>query len=112
MMRNSLCAVLALGLSLATTHKVIAADAKATYETTCIACHGVKAQGTIPGVPDLAKDGRMKKSDAELVANILNGYQSKGSAMAMPPKGGNPSLTSEDAQLLVTYLRVLTGVGM
>ncbi len=111
MTRTSLSAVLALVLSSATAQEAIAADAKAIYETTCIACHGAKAQGAIPGVPDLAKDGRLKKSDAELTANILNGYQSKGSAMAMPPKGGNPSLTAEDAQLLVAYLRTLTGAG-
>lgn len=84
-----------------------AADGKALYATTCIACHGPKGQGAIPGVPDLAKGGRLAKSDAELSASILNGFQTKGSPMAMPAKGGNPSLTTEDAKALVLYLRTL-----
>lgn len=88
----------------------VAAEGKALYEATCIACHGPKAQGAIPGVPDLAKGGRLTKPDAELVANILNGFQSKGSPMAMPPKGGNPNLTAADAKALVTYMRTLAGV--
>lgn len=87
----------------------LAAEGQALYEATCIACHGAKAQGAIPGVPDLAKGGRLSKPDAELVANILNGFQSNGSAMAMPPKGGNPKLTAADAEALVIYMRALTG---
>lgn len=94
---------------LGTSHSALAADGKALYEATCIACHGAKAQGAIPGVPDLAKGGRMAKPDAELAANILNGFQSKGSPMAMPAKGGNPNLTAADANALVLYLRTLTG---
>lgn len=86
-----------------------AADGKALYEATCIACHGPRGQGAIPGVPDLAKGGRLTKPDAELAANILNGFQSKGSPMAMPPKGGNPNLTAADIDALVTYMRTLTG---
>lgn len=85
----------------------VATQGKALYEATCIACHGPKAQGAIPGVPDLAQGGRLAKSDAELSASILNGFQTKGSPMAMPPKGGNPSLTAEDAKALVLYLRTL-----
>lgn len=85
----------------------LAADGKALYETTCIACHGAAAQGVIPGVPDLRQGGRLAQSDAQLVANILNGFQTPGSPMAMPPKGGNPSLTVEAAQALVDYLRTL-----
>jgi len=94
---------------LGTSQSAGAADGKALYETTCIACHGPKAQGAIPGVPDLAKGDHLAKPDAELVANILNGFQSKGSPMAMPPKGGNPNLTAADAQAIVTYMRAITG---
>lgn len=88
----------------------VAAEGKALYEATCIACHGPMAKGAIPGVPDLATGGRLAKSDTEVAANILNGFQSKGSPMAMPPKGGNPNLTAADAKALVKYLRVVTGV--
>ncbi len=94
---------------LGSAQNVFAADGKALYATTCIACHGAKAQGAIPGVPDLAKNGSLAKSDAELTASILNGFKSKGSTLAMPPKGGNPNLTAEDAKALVVYLRALAG---
>lgn len=94
-------------LLLGTTHAALAADGKALFETTCVACHGAKAQGAIPGVPNLAK--RLAQPDAVLVAHILNGFQTKGSPMAMPPKGGNPNLTATDAKAIVTYLRALTG---
>ena len=96
-------------LLLGTAQTTFAAEGKALYEATCIACHGAKAQGAIPGVPDLAKGGRLTKPAPELTANILNGFQSKGSPMAMPPKGGNPDLTAADVQALVTYMRALTG---
>lgn len=86
----------------------VAAKGKALYEATCVACHGPKGKGAIPGVPDLAQGGRLAKPDAEVTANILNGFQSKGSPMAMPAKGGNPNLTAADAKALVVYLRTLT----
>lgn len=109
MTRSFLLIAALLGTTLlGTTQTAIAAEGKALYETTCIACHGPKGKGAIPGVPDLTKGGPLAKPDAVLAANILNGFKSKGSPMAMPPKGGNPSLTAADAKALVVYLRTLT----
>lgn len=83
-------------------------DGATLYKQTCVVCHGKNGQGAIPGVPDLTrKSGPLAKSDAELAASILNGFQTKGSPMAMPAKGGNPKLTPEDAAALVAYLRTL-----
>lgn len=84
-----------------------AADPKAIYEGTCIACHGPTAHGAIPGVPDLVKTGRLDKPTPTLVENIMKGLQTAGSPLAMPPKGGTPGLTATDAEALVTYMRTL-----
>lgn len=76
------------------------------YGQTCIACHGANGKGAIPGVRDLtAADGPLAKSDAELLASITDGFQSPGSPLAMPPKGGNPSLTQDDIKAVISYLR-------
>lgn len=84
-----------------------AADPKAAYHGTCIACHGARAEGAIPGVPNLIKTGRLAKPTPVLVESIIKGMQTPGSAMAMPPKGGTPTLTAADAEALVLYMRGL-----
>ncbi len=76
------------------------------YEQTCVACHGADGKGTLPGVPNFSRaDGPLGKSNEILFQNILLGYQSPGSPMAMPPKGGNPTLTGADIALVLRYLR-------
>lgn len=89
---------------------VDSADGKTVYSQTCIACHGANGKGAIPGVQDLtAADGPLSKSDEELLASIAEGFQSAGSPMAMPPKGGNPSLTLDDIRAVISYLRAEFG---
>jgi len=100
--------LLIASLFLMGTQAAVAADGKALYQATCVACHGPKAEGAIPGVPNFAKGKQLAKSDTELAANIMNGFKSKGSSMAMPPKGGNPNLTLADSKALVAYLRTIT----
>jgi mono/diheme cytochrome c family protein len=79
---------------------------KDIYKQTCIACHGEDGKGTFAGVPDLTRqDGRLAKPDHELLQNIINGYQSPGSPMAMPAKGGNANLTENDLRSVLEYLR-------
>ncbi len=103
--------------AVATSIPVTAADdstaapsGQAIYAQTCIACHGANGKGAIPGVPDFAgKDSPLSKSDAELVRNISEGFQSPGSFMAMPAKGGNPALTEEDVKAVLAYLRAEFG---
>ena len=45
------------------------------------------------------------KSDEVLLKHITEGFMSKGSPMAMPPKGGNPTLTESDIRSVIGYLR-------
>ena len=83
-----------------------AANGEKLYNQTCIACHGEDGTGSVPGTPDLTQaDGPLSKPDSELVNNIMEGFQSPGSPMAMPPQGGNPELTEDDARDLVVYMR-------
>jgi len=79
---------------------------KEIYAQTCVACHSTDGKGAFPGVPDLTrKDGLLSKPDSELLNKVMGGFQSPGSPMAMPPKGGNTSLTEGDIQNVIKYLR-------
>jgi len=79
---------------------------QAIYQQTCIACHGASGEGAFPGVPDFTeKDGSLAKSDDELLKHISEGFQSPGSPMAMPAKGGNPDLNREDLKSVLGYIR-------
>jgi len=83
-----------------------AIDGESIYKQTCIACHGEDGKGLLPGMPDLTeKQGRLSKDDAVLVKNMRDGYQSPGSPMAMPAKGGNSKLTDEDLKNVLQYMR-------
>lgn len=76
------------------------------YDQTCIACHGAKGHGAIPGVSDLTKpDGPLAKSDDELFSSIRDGFRSPTSVIEMPHHGGNPALTDEGIWDLIAYLR-------
>lgn len=82
------------------------------YSQTCVACHGEDGKGTIPGVPDLTDtEGRLLKSDAALIESITDGFESPGSFMAMPPKGGNEDLTDEEIQSVLHFIREDFGSG-
>ena len=79
---------------------------KDIYSQTCVACHGANGTGAIPGTPDFTRPGGpLSKSDDELVHNISAGFQSRGSSMAMPAKGGNPDLNAADVTAVLVYLR-------
>ena len=111
-MRRLLPLIVAAGLGPAT---VVAGDdrvaaGRAAYQQTCVACHGANGQGALPGIASFGSaDGPLAQSDDALVRSILDGKQSPGSALAMPPKGGNPNLTETDARALVAFLRAEFG---
>lgn len=79
---------------------------KAIYSQTCIACHGANGKGTLPGVSNFkSADGPLAKSDAELAKSINEGLATPGAALSMPARGGNPSLSDDEIQSLIAYLR-------
>ncbi len=87
-----------------------ASHGKSVYERTCVACHGPDGRGALPGIPALGgKGGRLTKPDSVLIKNMMEGFQTPGSPMAMPPKGGDPSLTEEDAAAVLQYMRKAFG---
>lgn len=83
---------------------------KQLFSDNCTTCHGMHAQG----VPHLGADLQTSKfvagsTDAQLVTFIEQGRaasdpQNK-SHVAMPPKGGNPALTTRDLYDIVAFLR-------
>lgn len=82
------------------------------FVTSCSACHGPEGKG----VPGLGKDMTGSefiagKSDTELLQFIKQGRDPSDplntTGVAMPPKGGNPSLGDEDLQNIVAYIRTI-----
>lgn len=80
------------------------------YSQTCVACHGTNGKGVVPGAPNFKRsDGPLSQSDEILFDRVKLGFKGPGSPMAMPPKGGNMSLTDSDIRTVVEYLREIYG---
>jgi cytochrome c5 len=75
-----------------------AASGKATYDSVCHVCHGAGVAGAPKFGDKAAWAPRIKQGVAALHANATKG---KG---AMPPKGGNPSLSDADVAAAVDYM--------
>ena len=88
------------------------ANGEVLYNGSCIACHGPNGEGIEGlGKPWVGSDFINSNSDADMVAFLLVGRPSDDplntTGIAMLPKGGNPSLTDDDLQDLVAYMRTL-----
>lgn len=94
-------------LTVAAQTQVLAADpGKDIYIKTCLVCHGEDGKGVMPGVPDITgKDGPLSQANETLLKRMTEGFQSPGSPMAMPPKGGNPAITEKQMQEVLKYLQ-------
>lgn len=76
------------------------------FNETCVACHGANGKGVVPGTPDMTKaHGVLSLPESLLEQRVENGFQSSGSPMAMPARGGNPSLTDQDVKDVLAYMR-------
>ncbi len=89
---------------------VVALSGDGVYAQTCIACHGANGKGTVPGAPNFTSaSGPLSQSDETLFKHVKLGFKSPGSPMAMPPKGGNMSLTDADIKAVIEHLRETFG---
>ncbi|MDH3671217.1 MAG: c-type cytochrome [Gammaproteobacteria bacterium] len=76
----------------------VAADGEATYNSACVVCHAAGVAGA-PMLGDKAAwAARIAKGKDSLYQSSLKGLN------AMPPKGGNASLSDADVQAAVDYM--------
>jgi cytochrome c5 len=75
-----------------------AASGKSTYDTVCSVCHGAGVAGAPKFGDKAAWAPRIKEGLDHLHEHAIKG---KG---AMPPKGGNPSLSDADVKAAVDYM--------
>ncbi len=76
----------------------------AVYNSACVACHAAGVAGA-PKLDDKsAWETRVGLGIDGLVSSVVNGKN------AMPPKGGNPSLSEEEIRSAVEYMLKQAGV--
>jgi len=70
-----------------------------------VACHGGNGKGILPGMPDFTDPkGVLKLPTAVLVQRVEHGFSDGKAPMAMPPKGNNPALNTQDIRDVIAYL--------
>lgn len=75
-----------------------AADGKAVYESTCVVCHGTGAVGAPKFGDKAAWAPRIATGKTALLSSALKGKN------AMPPKGGNSTLSDEQVSAAIDYM--------
>lgn len=76
----------------------------AVYNGACVACHAAGVAGA-PKLDDKpAWESRLSQGVDGLVSSVVNGKN------AMPPKGGNPSLSEQEIRNAVEYMLKQAGV--
>jgi disulfide bond formation protein DsbB len=82
---------------------------KTKFAMTCVACHGADGRGIKGGGKDLTTSAFVRaQSEEQLTAFIIRGRDPSDPAnttkIQMPPRGGNPALTDEQAEAIATYV--------
>jgi len=76
------------------------------YQGSCIACHGEDGKGTFSSIPDLTQETDwLTKSNDKLIESILRGSTSSKTNFSMPPRGGDPTLTEQEAENALQYMQ-------
>lgn len=89
---------LALATSFVAVQEVGAADGKVVYSQVCAQCHATGVAGAPKTSDKAAWSGRIASGRDAMLTAVLKG---KG---AMPPKGGNASLSNEEARAAMDYI--------
>jgi len=76
----------------------MAADGKAVYDKTCVACHATGVANAPKFGDKAAWAPRIATGKAALVASVTNGKN------AMPPKAGNTALTADEISAAIDYM--------
>lgn len=97
-MRHSIIAAAAV-LALLAGHALADDKGKATFEKTCALCHG-------PGLAGAPRFGQAAEWAPRIKKGLPALYNSalKGTALGMPGKGGNLSLSDDDVKAAVDYM--------
>lgn len=85
--------------------KVAAADAdkgKKVYGSTCSLCHAAGVAGAPKAGDKAAWSPRIAQGKDTLYKHAINGFTGK--TGAMPPKGGNATLSDDDVKAAVDYM--------
>jgi cytochrome c5 len=79
-----------------------AADGKATYDGTCMACHAMGVAGAPKFGDKAAWADRIAQGKDTLYKHALEGFQGKSGVM--PAKGGRTDLSDDDVKAAVDYM--------
>jgi cytochrome c5 len=82
----------------------VARSGAEVYQAACLACHATGAAGAPKTGDKAAWEARVAQGMDVLMASVVNG---KG---AMPPRGGNPSLTDEEIGKAIEHMLNETGL--
>ncbi|HEB78834.1 MAG TPA: c-type cytochrome [Methylothermaceae bacterium] len=107
-MRKIISLILAFGLTPVMANPLDLADShrgEVLFQTHCAACHGPDGRGVVPGTPDFTRDRqRFAKGWDQVFQRVRDGFQSPGSPMAMPPRGG-AELEDEEIWDILAFLK-------
>ncbi len=87
---------------IATAHAAGADKGKATYDSSCAACHATGVAGAPKFGDKAAWKDRLAQGTPTLYEHAIKGFQGK--TGFMPPKGGNASLSDADMKAAVDYM--------